>query len=704
VCLTVGAAPASADDPFALRDTATAVDCRAIAIGDSSLCTAYVEDVALEGTPVTPTGQVTFDDGGAGGRFGSTTCELGDAGGLALCRVVYTPSAAGSPAIGATYSGDAIHAPSDAHQVLPVRKRTTSVSVRCPDSIVLGGKGSCVATVTDADFGTPTRPGGTVSFSGTGGTFSPAQCTLPDLGVQVCAVDYSPTAVEDGEVVARYDGDATHAARSGATVVGVTQRSVTTSLTCAAATIGHATTCTATVADAAAWPPTGSVRFSGGSFSAPACALSAAGECSVSYTPDDAGPHTLRADYDGDANHLADAAQTDVTAAKRPTVTAVACADPVTAGAPTRCTATVTDQDGGTATQPAGTVTIAGQSCELPAGESSCGVDYTPARAGDHALGASYGGDATHLPSDGKATITAARRSTTTSLACAPSSVELGSATTCTATVQDTDRGTASAPTGTVRFSNGAECALAGTGSCSTGYTPAATGPHTVTATYVGDADHAGSSGDADVTATRSEPRATATTLSCTPPSTLIGVFVTCAASVTDVDSGTPATPEGRVSFTGGPGTFAPATCALGADASCTTTYLPIAFATGSHALSATYAGTAAHGTSSGNAPVGVEKRPAHVAIACAPAKGAKGYACTVTVADTGAGVKSVPAGSVRVSTSNGATSKSPQACTLAAAACTVSYPQSLSGAKQITVEYAGGPAHLADAMTVGGP
>jgi len=80
----MGAAPASADDPFALRDTATAVDCRAVVIGDSSVCTAYVEDVALEGTPVTPTGQVTFDDGGAGGSFRSATCQLSDAGGLAL--------------------------------------------------------------------------------------------------------------------------------------------------------------------------------------------------------------------------------------------------------------------------------------------------------------------------------------------------------------------------------------------------------------------------------------------------------------------------------------------------------------------------------------------------------------------------------------------------------------------------------------------
>jgi hypothetical protein len=33
-----------------------------------------------------------------------------------------------------------------------------------------------------------------------------------------------------------------------------------------------------------------------------------------------------------------------------------------------------------------------------------------------------------------------------------------------------------------------------------------------------------------------------------------------------------------------------------------------------------------------------------------------------------------------------------------------VSYPNSLSGAKRMTVEYAGGPAHFADAQTVDDP
>jgi predicted outer membrane repeat protein len=96
------------------------------------------------------------------------------------------------------------------------------------------------------------------------------------------------------------------------------------------------------------------------------------------------------------------------------------------------------------------------------------------------------------------------RNPTTTAVACAPTSLTLGTgSSTCTATV--TDAGSSpTAPTGSVAFSSTGTGAFSGAGSCALGspsgsqasceitYTPSAvgTGSHQITGSYGGDADH----------------------------------------------------------------------------------------------------------------------------------------------------------------------------------------------------------------------
>lgn len=107
--------------------------------------------------------------------------------------------------------------------------------------------------------------------------------------------------------------------------------------------------------------------------------------------------------------------------------------------------------------------------------------------------------------------------STSTTISCSPPSVTAGSPTTCTATVTDTGS-SPSTPTGSVSvmssgsgsFSNSGSCTLSGGGgsaSCSVTYTPGSTPAtpiriDTITATYGGDTNHAGSSGSTQVTVT----------------------------------------------------------------------------------------------------------------------------------------------------------------------------------------------------------
>jgi len=97
-------------------------------------------------------------------------------------------------------------------------------------------------------------------------------------------------------------------------------------------------------------------------------------------------------------------------------------------------------------------------------------------------------------------------RPTATAASCAATSV--GVATTCSATVSDLDVGPAVTPVGSVTWTTSGSgdfsgsCALQGSGgasSCSVGFTPSASGTHTITAVWGGDGDHLGSGGQSSL-------------------------------------------------------------------------------------------------------------------------------------------------------------------------------------------------------------
>src|SRR2546425_4710392 len=148
---------------------------------------------------------------------------------------------------------------------------------------------------------------------------------------------------------------------------------------------------------------------------------------------------------------------------------------------------------------------------------------------------------ASHGPSGVAATAATAavQRLTATSVNCTPTVIGPGEPTVCTATVSDIDLGTPTTPTGNVRFtSSGAgtfsssSCTLFGSGnsaSCSVSYTSTGLGGSAITATYGGDATHAGSSGSTLV----ADPpkRTTSTSVSCIPGSVVVGQSKTCTAT-----------------------------------------------------------------------------------------------------------------------------------------------------------------------------
>src|SRR5437773_911221 len=251
----------------------------------------------------------------------------------------------------------------------------------------------------------------------------------------------------------------------------------------------------------------------------------------------------------------------------------------VPVGSPSSCTATVTDSTPTSASAPSGTVsfsadvsssafascTLGGASTDPLTGavSTSCAVSYTPTVVGPHTITASYGGDASHLGSSGAFVVTALKHETSTEVSCMPAMVPVGSPSSCTATVTAIPTTTLFRSSGTVSFSADlassafASCTLGGastdplTGavstSCAVSYTSTVAGPHTITASYGGDASHLGSSGAFVVTALKPE---TSTQVSCIPAMVPVGSPSSCTPTVTARSPTRPTSALGTVSFT----------------------------------------------------------------------------------------------------------------------------------------------------------
>ena len=139
---------------------------------------------------------------------------------------------------------------------------------------------------------------------------------------------------------------------------------------------------------------------------------------------------------------------------------------------------------------------------------------------------------------------TTARATSTSAVTCSPSSVRAGTATTCTATVTDTQSGGASTPTGTVSFTasptsghfgNAGSCTIHATGttgiaSCKITFTPSTAASYTLTAKYKGDTTHLASSGRSAAIKAITPGRATVKHISTSGAT--ISVRVSCTGSI----------------------------------------------------------------------------------------------------------------------------------------------------------------------------
>ena len=546
--------------------TATSLSCLPATLNLNGVtnCVAIVTDIAAADATA-PSGLVKFSNDAKGVFPGDATCTLVSNGPTsASCVLAYTAEERGLHILKANYQGTPAHNSSEGIDTVTVKTQAeeeaengnpTTTALTCrPASVILGGGSVCTAVVTDTAAAGATRPSGEVEFQSSRlGDFSDgAICDLGPAGTNKarCQVVFTAREIGATDVTATYNGDPTHKGSPGKATVTATAKNgghtATTAIACDPSDVilGGASVCSVEVTDVAANPvsPSGLVVFASneaGDFGSGGCALFPTtpghSRCQIIYTPTEvgSGAHKITALYSGDPAHEPSRSETVVNVHVKNgghlTTTALSCNPAATTvGTGTKCTVTVSDTNANPVapgkavifgSDSAGTFTPGG--CTLVAGaggKASCEVTYTPSQvdSGSHKITAVYEGDNGHEPSLGQTDVNVKAAAvidpTATTLACAPASVLINTATTCTVTVTDTAT-PATSPTGAVKFasdsqgtfSNAAACALAAAGagkaSCQITYTPtvAGSGTHKLTAAYQGDATHKVSQGDAAV-------------------------------------------------------------------------------------------------------------------------------------------------------------------------------------------------------------
>jgi hypothetical protein len=225
------------------------------------------------------------------------------------------------------------------------------------------------------------------------GTISPTETIALAVSGGAVAADFN----NDGKMDLMF-GSVILLNKEGATppVLATTSTAIASSLN--PSTSGANVTFTATVTSATAGTITGTVTFLDGATTIGTGTL-AAGTATFSTSSLAVGPHTITAQYGGDANFATSTSpavtQTVNSASKATTATAVASSlNPSTSGTSVTFTATVTSSTAGTIT---GTVTFLDGATSIGTGTLAAGVatfSTSSLAVGPHTITAQYGGDA----------------------------------------------------------------------------------------------------------------------------------------------------------------------------------------------------------------------------------------------------------------------------------------------------------------------
>ncbi len=253
-------------------------------------------------SPSAATGTVTFYNGTT--SLGSATLSSGTA------TLSYSFTAAGTPSITATYSGDSTYATSTSSAVtVTVTAAGTTASTTTLTATQSGATVTLTATVT------PSAATGSVTFSDAAGQLGSAVTLTSGVAT------YTTTSLTAGSYsfTADYSGDSTYAASSSSavtlTVTSAGTGNSTTTLTVSPSSpveVGTSVTLTATVTQASgSTTPTGTITFSDAAGTlGSAVTLNSSGMATYTTTSLTTGSYTFTAAYGGDSNFAAGTSNT----------------------------------------------------------------------------------------------------------------------------------------------------------------------------------------------------------------------------------------------------------------------------------------------------------------------------------------------------------------------------------------------------------
>jgi large repetitive protein len=687
--------------------------------------------------PAFATGSVEFFNGGAP-ITGCTAQPLsGTSTDAATCTVTYT-STTGSPhSITAQYLGNpaTYFAPSAVSTAITqnvdaAATSTTVVSTTGSPSIV-GQPVTYTATVTATAPATGNPTGNVEFFDGgtaiTGCTAKALTGTGTDTAT--CTVTY--TATGSHTITAQYLGSAgayNPSAVSASITQVVTAASSTTSVASSdlTAVVGQSITYTATVAavSPSTGDPTGNVEFFDGATPITGCtakALTGTGTdtatCTVVYTSTTPASHSITAVYlgsagayngststaitetVGSASTTTTVASSDTTAVPGETITYTATVAVTAPGSGTPSAAdTVTFKDGAT------TITCGAGSVAFNGTTATCTVVYTSTTPATHSITAVFGGDANYLTSTSSAlTESVGKAATTTSVASSDTTAVPGQTITYTATVAVTAPGSGT-PSGadTVTFKDGATTITCGAGSvafngttatCTVVYANTTGSPHSITATFNGDANYAASTSSALTETVGKAATTTAVASNANPAVVGQSVALTATISVAAPGAGNP---TGTVEFFKGgtpiTGCTAQTVATPAETATCATSFT----GSGSNTITATYSGDGNFsGSTSPNFTQTVNVGATTTTVTSSDLTANIGqsitYTATVTPTSPAAGN---PTGNVEFfdggTAITGCTAKALTGTGTDTATCTVDYTSTTPPSHSITAEYLG--------------
>ncbi|WP_284758092.1 Ig-like domain repeat protein [Agrobacterium sp. fls2-241-TYG-188a] len=509
-----------------------------------------------------PSGTVTFKDNGATlgtGTISGTTASYSTSG-----------LGTGSHSITAEYAGDTNNAATTSSSI------TVSVGQSTPTVVVTSSNAnpSLGDTVTlTATLSNGSSPSGTVTFKDNG-------ATLGTGTISGTTASYSTSGLSTGShsITAEYAGDTNNAAATSSSItVSVGQSTPTVVVTASNAnpSLGDTVTLTATLSNGSS--PSGTVTFKDNGATLGTGTISGA-TASYSTSGLSTGSHSITAEYAGDTNNAAATSSSITVSVGQSTPTVVVTASNANPSPGDTVTFTATLSNG---SSPSGTVTFKDNGATLGTGTiSGTTASYSTSglSTGSHSITAEYAGDTNNAAATSSSITVSVGQSTPTVVVTASNAnPSLGDTVTFTATLSN-----GSSPSGTVTFKdNGATLGTGTISGTTASYSTSglSTGSHSITAEYAGDTNNAAAtSSSITVSVGQSTPTVVVTASNANPSP---GDTVTFTATLSNGSS-----PSGTVTFKDNGVTLGTGTIS-GATASYSTSGL----GTGSHSITAEYAG-----------------------------------------------------------------------------------------------------------------